>query len=67
MIALRAVLSRIRGIFAKSRMDREFAEELEAHLQEHIEDNIMSRDYLMTRASNSNLSTGAVRTSGARP
>ena len=43
----RAWLRRLGGIFNSTRRDREFAEELESHLQMHIDDNVrsgMSRD-----------------------
>jgi len=39
---LRAWFVRIQGLFARNRRDREFAEELEAHLQLHVEDGIRS-------------------------
>ncbi|HMF57157.1 MAG TPA: ABC transporter permease, partial [Pyrinomonadaceae bacterium] len=39
---LRAWLMRLGGLFNKERRDRELAEELEAHLQMHIEDNLRS-------------------------
>jgi hypothetical protein len=42
MRAIRALLSRLRGLFHKEGKDRELAEELESHLQMHIEDNIRS-------------------------
>ena len=38
----RAWFVRVLGLFGKSRRDREFAEELEAHLQLHIDDGIRS-------------------------
>ena len=37
---LRAWLVRLTGIFRREARDRELAEELESHLQMHIEDNI---------------------------
>jgi macrolide transport system ATP-binding/permease protein len=37
---LRALLVRLRGAFTRDRQDREFAEELECHLQMHIDDNL---------------------------
>jgi macrolide transport system ATP-binding/permease protein len=40
MKRLRAALKRIAGMFSKARRDREFASELEGHLQMHIEDNM---------------------------
>ena len=40
MKRLRACFSRFAGLFQKRRRDREFAEELESHLQLHIEDNL---------------------------
>ncbi|MBA2340751.1 MAG: ABC transporter permease, partial [Pyrinomonadaceae bacterium] len=39
---LRAGFVRLGGLFNKDRLDRELAEELEAHLQMHIEDNLRS-------------------------
>jgi predicted permease len=39
---LRACIARFRGLFIKRRLDREFAEELESHLQMHIEDNLQA-------------------------
>ena len=42
MRQLRAWLVRILGLFGKNRRDREFAEELESHLQLHVEDGIRS-------------------------
>ncbi|HEU4834915.1 MAG TPA: ABC transporter permease [Pyrinomonadaceae bacterium] len=39
---LRAWLSRIKGLFSKDARDRDFADELESHLQMHIDDNIRS-------------------------
>jgi len=42
MRQVRAWLVRIRGLFNRRRKDREFAEELEAHLQLHMEDGIRS-------------------------
>ncbi|MGH9780608.1 MAG: ADOP family duplicated permease, partial [Candidatus Acidiferrales bacterium] len=42
MRTLRAWLLRFTGIFARRRRDREFAEEMESHLQLHIEDNLRS-------------------------
>ena len=38
----RAWLVRVWGLFGRNRRDREFAEELESHLQLHIEDSIRS-------------------------
>ncbi|HSE96887.1 MAG TPA: ABC transporter permease [Blastocatellia bacterium] len=37
---LRALLVRLAGLFDRDRRDRELAEELESHLQMHIEDNV---------------------------
>jgi predicted permease len=37
---LRALLVRLFGVFGKDRQDSEFAEEMESHLQMHIEDNL---------------------------
>jgi len=42
MRRLRATLIRLGGLFRKQRREREMAEELESHLQMHIEDNIRS-------------------------
>jgi putative ABC transport system permease protein len=42
MRPLRAWLVRILGLFGQNRRDREFAEELESHLQLHVEDGIRS-------------------------
>jgi predicted permease len=42
MRAVRAFLFRLGGIFNKNRKDLDLAEELEGHLQMHIEDNIRS-------------------------
>src|ERR1043166_2231078 len=42
MRKLRAWVMRLWGVFNKQRKDRELAEELEAHLQMHIEDNLRS-------------------------
>ena len=42
MRAIRAFLCRLSGLFDNQRKDRELAEELESHLQMHIEDNIRS-------------------------
>jgi putative ABC transport system permease protein len=39
---LRAWLLRLAGVFRKERNDREFADEMESHLQMHIEDNLRS-------------------------
>jgi putative ABC transport system permease protein len=47
MASLRALLSRLLGLPDRSRREREFADELDAHLQEHIADNVrrgMSRE-----------------------
>ncbi|HEY8413762.1 MAG TPA: permease prefix domain 1-containing protein, partial [Pyrinomonadaceae bacterium] len=40
MRQLRAWVSRCKGLFRKDARDREFADELESHLQLHIDDNI---------------------------
>ena len=40
MRKLRAWVMRVRGLFNKAALDRDFAEELESHLQMHIDDNI---------------------------
>ncbi|HVH29583.1 MAG TPA: ABC transporter permease [Vicinamibacterales bacterium] len=40
MRALRALLVRVHGLFSQSRRDRDFAEELEAHLQAHVDDGL---------------------------
>ena len=40
MRALRAWLLRFGGLFARQRRDRELADEMESHLQMHIEDNL---------------------------
>ena len=40
MRRLRALLVRFGGLFRRGRRDREFAEEMESHLQLHIEDNL---------------------------
>jgi putative ABC transport system permease protein len=40
MTHLRSWIARFGGLFAKQRCDREFSEELESHLQMHIEDNL---------------------------
>ena len=40
MTTLRAWLSRLAGLFHKSRRDRELADELESHLQMHMDDNL---------------------------
>ena len=37
---LRGWLMRLFGLFQRGRREREFAEELESHLQMHIEDNL---------------------------
>ena len=37
---LRALLVRLAGLFGHEAQDRELAEELESHLQMHIEDNV---------------------------
>jgi len=42
MSSLRAWCLRFTGLFSKKHKDRELAEELESHLQMHIEDNIRS-------------------------
>jgi macrolide transport system ATP-binding/permease protein len=42
MKTLRAWMSRFTGLFAKERRDRDFADEIESHLQMHIDDNIRS-------------------------
>ena len=42
MKRLRTVLFRLIGIFSKDRHERDFAEEIEAHLQMHVEDNLRS-------------------------
>src|ERR1700674_1569284 len=42
MSTLRAWCLRFTGLFDKERKDRELAEELESHLQVHIEDNLRS-------------------------
>src|SRR3984893_11634109 len=42
MRGLRAWCLRFSGLFCKERRDRELAEELESHLQMHIEDNLRS-------------------------
>jgi putative ABC transport system permease protein len=42
MRPLRAWLIRLAGLFGKRRRERELAEELESHLQMHIEDNLRS-------------------------
>lgn len=42
MRQLRAWLLRFKGLFLKDARDREFAEELESHLQMHIDDNILA-------------------------
>ena len=42
MRRLRAWFLRLGGLFYKERRDRELAEELEGHLQMHIEDNLRS-------------------------
>lgn len=39
---LKVYLTRMAGLFNRERRDREFAEELESHLQLHIEDNLRS-------------------------
>jgi predicted permease len=39
---LRALLLRLAGIFGREARDRELAEELESHLQMHIEDNVQA-------------------------
>lgn len=40
MRPLRAAFARLRGLFGKSRQDREWEEEIQAHLRMHIEDNV---------------------------
>jgi len=40
MRKIRAWVSRFKGVFAKDAREREFADELESHLQLHIDDNI---------------------------
>jgi predicted permease len=40
MRAVRAFLVRLGGLFGKGRRDRELAEEIESHLQLHVEDNL---------------------------
>jgi predicted permease len=40
MISLRAWLLRIGGLFARQRRDRDLSDEMESHLQMHIEDNL---------------------------
>jgi predicted permease len=42
MRRLRAWFFRLSGLFNRERRDREFAEEIESHLQMHIEDNVRS-------------------------
>jgi predicted permease len=42
MKTLRALFLRLGGLFHKERRDRELAEEIESHLQMHIEDNLRS-------------------------
>ena len=42
MRKLRALLVRVRGLLRRQREDRDFAEELQSHIQMHIEDNIRS-------------------------
>ena len=47
MRQLRAWASRFKGLFLKDSRDRDFADELESHLEMHIDDNIragMSRE-----------------------
>ena len=39
---LRSWISRLAGVFSNGRRERDFADELEAHLQMHIEDNLRS-------------------------
>jgi macrolide transport system ATP-binding/permease protein len=39
---LRVFAVRVAGLFAKSQRDREFAAELDSHLQMHIDDNLRS-------------------------
>lgn len=40
MRSVRAFLRRLGGLFRKERRDRDLAEEIESHLQLHIEDNL---------------------------
>ena len=40
MRGIRAFLFRLGGLFGKGRRDRELAEEIESHLELHIEDNL---------------------------
>lgn len=40
MRGVRAWLARLGGLFGGTRRDREFAEELESHLEMHIADNV---------------------------
>lgn len=40
MRGVRAWLARLGGLFGRTRRDREFAEELESHLEMHIADNV---------------------------
>src|SRR5262245_60411979 len=40
MRRLRVLISRLSGLFSKERRERELAEELESHLQLHIDDNL---------------------------
>ena len=42
MKTLRAWISRFTGLFSKESRDRDFADEIESHLQMHIDDNIRS-------------------------
>jgi hypothetical protein len=42
MRRLRALGWRLAGLFQKERRDRELAEEIESHLQMHVEDNLRS-------------------------
>ena len=42
MRVLRVWLLRVYGLFGKERRRREFAEEIQSHLQMHIEDNVRS-------------------------
>ncbi len=42
MRRLRALLARLAGVFGRARRDRESAEELEAHLEMHVADNLRS-------------------------
>jgi|SRR5215469_816025 len=42
MRKLRAVLVRLRGLLHRRREDEDFAEELQSHIQMHIEDNVRS-------------------------